>query len=377
MNLELSHDTLVIQDPDAQALRNPTIVDGTHFVSSTQSEIPPDKLGFTKWQDWEEYANTHPIANLELSQLRAAMDPEVVEITGELPIKLYTEYLQIAALAIYNHKKKFNFYPQYKKRQEMLASFLESQNPITELTPAYTWIHTFADRANSDTTFQKQLKLLSELLTIRESYLSTKTLDIDWIRREMLYQISNAARTALEYARKLKFISKPMQQYKPGVSEVVSISNVSDLDNPLAGGFCTGDEFYFVSNPSKLDQDGNMIPMTTADLSIIEAHEKGHYIRSYPDELLPAFRYLLSRGFDWEKLPLGLRNVHELLERMAQLKNAVGLNNGDEVFTYSHLHILRDNYTKHYLDNDMTKFFAAVTPEREDDFMILMNILPI
>ena len=71
------------------------------------------------------------------------------------------------------------------------------------------------------------------------------------------------------------------------------------------------------------------------------------------------FRYLFS--------------ARELAERMSQLKNYYGMR-GDEQFTKEHLDYARAHYIKDIgLDNHMRKFFAAITPEKEEMFLKLIN----
>lgn len=149
---------------------------------------------------------------------------------------------------------------------------------------------------------------------------------------------------------------------------------------------------------------------TTKQMSIIEAHEKGHRIRPYHDRLKPIFMkgFDLSKvelrdedyealAYEWEQnvnagraaeeegRPLSkdewkqsylrdyLFTPNELAERMSQLKNYFGMQ-GHELFTKGHLDYAREHYVKDVgLDNGMTLFFQAVTPETQDAFVELMN----
>jgi len=152
---------------------------------------------------------------------------------------------------------------------------------------------------------------------------------------------------------------------------------------------------------------------TWKERHITEAHEKGHVIRwdyslthSSREEGRLCTVYCLSHQFvkafdfsnvsfspeEYEKrrragsifsgktncrirqiLVLYLSGPHELAERMSQLKNYFGFS-GDEKFTKEHL----DHARKHYVedtgyDNLMTQFFQAITSEREDSFLFLIN----
>jgi hypothetical protein len=139
---------------------------------------------------------------------------------------------------------------------------------------------------------------------------------------------------------------------------------------------------------------------TTKQLSIIEAHEKGHRIRQYPHfgSVDPITRYF-SKGFDplailyteedygkeasilkgktYEKarelLVSYLFSVEELAERMSQLKNYFGMT-GSEKFTKEYLSYAREHYVEDTgVDNRMKFFFQAITPETEDFFIEIIN----
>lgn len=69
------------------------------------------------------------------------------------------------------------------------------------------------------------------------------------------------------------------------------------------------------------------------------------------------------------------RQACDLMVRlgMNQLKNYFGFK-GTEVFTNQHLDIAREYYLADTgMDNDMTEFFQAITPETEAKFLELIN----
>jgi hypothetical protein len=146
---------------------------------------------------------------------------------------------------------------------------------------------------------------------------------------------------------------------------------------------------------------------TEKNWNIIESHEKGHVIREYgvrtenrsyffgekfwkafdfsavkySDNTYDYFREQTKRdGFGEktddeirEKLLDDLKNPTELTERMSQLKNYFGIN-GSEQFTKGHLEYVREHYINDTnLDNTMTQFFQAITSEKEDAFIELIN----
>jgi hypothetical protein len=155
--------------------------------------------------------------------------------------------------------------------------------------------------------------------------------------------------------------------------------------------------------------------LTKEQLMIAESHEKGHILRPYTLEYVEedengneVFKCFLSekfsKAFDFgaarftdeecedqkkfsiderekamtndeirAELLLYLDHPAELTERMSQIKNYFGMN-GSEKFTKEHLDYARKHYVPDTnFDNWMTQFFQAITPEKEDAFIELIN----
>ena len=141
-------------------------------------------------------------------------------------------------------------------------------------------------------------------------------------------------------------------------------------------------------------------PFTSKEMSIAEAHEKGHRIRNFDGDF---FEQRFKPGFDFADVPFGeevftvyrkalrpedrdkpleevkqlffeyITTPSELVERMSQLKNYYGMRT-DEVFTKEHLDHARAHYIPDTgMDNGMTQFFQAITPETEGEFLRLIN----
>ena len=150
--------------------------------------------------------------------------------------------------------------------------------------------------------------------------------------------------------------------------------------------------------------------------NIVESHEKGHVIREYnrrtdgqsleasgpyclEEKFYKAFDFSVvrmseqdcdrfresvkemgsikeSKKTNEELLELTieyLKSPSELAERMSQLKNYFGLS-GTNQFTKEHLTYTREHFiTDTGFDNSMTQFFQAITPEKEDAFIELIN----
>lgn len=63
----------------------------------------------------------------------------------------------------------------------------------------------------------------------------------------------------------------------------------------------------------------------------------------------------------------------ELIARMSQIKNYFGFK-GNEMISKSHLDYARANYVRDTgLDNNMTDFFDAITPDNESEVIKVMN----
>lgn len=141
-------------------------------------------------------------------------------------------------------------------------------------------------------------------------------------------------------------------------------------------------------------------PYDAKQKSIVSAHEKGHILRPYT-----GMEWFFSHGFDTEdfeyseedhesdmrmmidagedpikdinqarEMMMGyLFSAEEIAERMSQLKNFFGLK-GSEPFTRSHLDYARKHYVEVTgVDNMMSRFFKAITPITEYQFLRIIN----
>jgi len=199
----------------------------------------------------------------------------------------------------------------------------------------------------------------------------------------------------------LKFIKKPNKKEIEGEldKEIGQIEAVTEID-------------YTSNGPTSSSIPLNWIvpwtgkKATPKQMSIIEAHEKGHRIRFYD-----SITGILRQAFDVSKVQfteedydiikkdienhtdkpedseqeLSLEEIREqylnnylftgmeIAERMSQLKNYFGFR-GDEKFTKSHLDYARAHYIEDTgMDNSMGLFFQGITPETEGKFIELIN----
>jgi hypothetical protein len=133
-------------------------------------------------------------------------------------------------------------------------------------------------------------------------------------------------------------------------------------------------------------------------MSITEAHEKGHKVRvdligndvanrvigeAFNPGVVQVSEEELEPYKKWnpditkDRIKEYLFSAHELIERMSQLKNYFGMK-GDEEFTKEHLEYARINYIRDTgFNNEMTQFFQAITSEKEEVFIKLMNTIGI
>lgn len=110
------------------------------------------------------------------------------------------------------------------------------------------------------------------------------------------------------------------------------------------------------------------------DKEIIEAHEKAHGIFG---NLTKGERDHIRMIFDNAKIGYPYRkSPEEILMRMTQLKNYFGFK-GNEQMSLNALHYAMAHYVKDVgLDNNMSDFFNAITPENEQRVVDLMNEYP-
>jgi hypothetical protein len=173
-----------------------------------------------------------------------------------------------------------------------------------------------------------------------------------------------------------------------------SLSTGINLDkNPKKMGGDQKELFIFSKDPETGEQ------FTQKQLSMIEAHEKGHSIRSFSIDSMPE----IKSGFDFSKIEFTpeLQNIfkneekeesikeinerifeyftspNEIIERMSQLKNYFGMK-GEELFTKEHLDYIKKHYMK---DTGFTlqikPFLDSITKETEIRFLELINSLGI
>jgi hypothetical protein len=121
--------------------------------------------------------------------------------------------------------------------------------------------------------------------------------------------------------------------------------------------------------------DLNGAPLSSKGKEIAEAHEKAHgVLNSYnlaevQDILNCVDVDLFLTGSNYEKEQV----VYELVARMSQLKNYFGIKGVDR-FTKGHLDYAREYYLKDItFNNRMDVFFEAITPEKEDKFLQIIN----
>lgn len=119
-------------------------------------------------------------------------------------------------------------------------------------------------------------------------------------------------------------------------------------------------------------------PLTDKEKNEIEAHEKGHVLRSFKGN-----KQAILASFDFSKIPEGTKRPQyvmspdELAERMAQLKNYFGFK-GNEIFTRQHLSYAKENYLKDGgINNSMDVFFSLITHDTEDKFLETINTYPL
>ena len=152
-----------------------------------------------------------------------------------------------------------------------------------------------------------------------------------------------------------------------------------------------------INNPGVIFTDATHggAPLTSRQMNIVEAHEKGHGLRDFTS---PIDRQELRAVIDPELLNKLTEEYQELertgqkegrfrgsyvehpdeiIERMAQFKNYFGMGATD-TFTQKHLEYVKAHYvTDTGLDNGVTDLLSCITPKTEAAFLKIINKYPI
>lgn len=182
-----------------------------------------------------------------------------------------------------------------------------------------------------------------------------------------------------------KYYQEQIDEYDANVERIFNSTNISEASDfgktsEKLGKGEIGFEGAVFADARKLDG----LELSNREKNIIESHEKGHGLRDFVSEDSRDFRQSIDleviRQKDREtgKREIGyLSQAEEIAERMAQLKNYFGMK-ADEKFTKQHLNYAREHYLKDIdLDNNMSTFFAAITPMTEDKFIETINKYPL
>ncbi len=208
---------------------------------------------------------------------------------------------------------------------------------------------------------------------------------------------SQAERARKEFLKKLtkEKIAEEIDKNIGYVFSQTEIDYEKDPSQPAdSDGLGSHGTVYLLS----VDDDGNSF--SPDQRSMFESHEKGHGIRMFYKE--SDFTKRLRGALDFSKIseetvneyvnfvnkmrkgkapkdaPEAIKyfeSPHEIFERMSQLKNYFGMK-GDEVFTQKHLEYARKHYVQHMgMRVQIQPFLEAITPEKEKEFIYLMNTL--
>ncbi len=117
-------------------------------------------------------------------------------------------------------------------------------------------------------------------------------------------------------------------------------------------------------------------PLNKLQKDIINAHEKNHGVfagtlsKNMKKELLSPFG-----GIGMNPIK-GYSNTHqsdEILARMGQFKNAVGIGD-NQTFTKGHLDLIRKNYAKNFIDNGITDMLKKIPRGSKAEQLFLENM---
>jgi len=116
-------------------------------------------------------------------------------------------------------------------------------------------------------------------------------------------------------------------------------------------------------------------PLNNLGKDIINAHEKNHGM--FAGTLSAEMSDDLLRPFGTKKVIPHYQGKHqadEVLARMGQFKNAIGMGD-DQIFTLGHLNLIRKNYANSFIDNGITEMLKKIKPgsKGEKEFLKNMN----
>lgn len=115
-------------------------------------------------------------------------------------------------------------------------------------------------------------------------------------------------------------------------------------------------------------------PLNNLGKDIINAHEKNHGI--FAGTLSEKMSDDLVKPFGTRRPIPHYKDKHqadEVLARMAQFKNAVGIGD-NQVFTLGHLNLIRKNYANRFIDNSITDMLSLIKPGSKGEKLFLKNM---
>jgi hypothetical protein len=145
-------------------------------------------------------------------------------------------------------------------------------------------------------------------------------------------------------------------------------------DYDLAGTFGKRPSNLGSGNYGKVGAVFKDAPLNKLGKDIINAHEKNHGI--FAGQLSREMTEDLLKPFGPGKVLSGYKQRHqadEVLGRMAQFKNALGIGN-NQTFTLGHLNLIRKNYAKRFLDNGITEMLSKLKPGSAEEREFLKNM---
>ena len=224
-----------------------------------------------------------------------------------------------------------------------------------------------------------------QFISKREQYMTSLTpenatmMALPYIDEKMKEQIVVAQKHLIEdnYRRQI-------EKYDENLEHVFSITNIgpaarSGKTPAILGTNDYGGQGTVFNDAKQATFEEDLLgiegkPLSVRQKNIIEAHEKGHGVREY----LGQDRTEISGAIDEKTFPTPelkkyMMEPTEIIERMSQLKNYFSFK-GSEKFTKEHLAYAREHYVADTgLDNRMTWFFKAITPETEEKFIEVIN----
>lgn len=336
-----------------------TQVESLEVSEKIQPEVanPVTELAHTEKEVLTEYKIDNNNLNQEISSTEICLE------------KLTSQILKVREkLELNNNNETLESIPSVADIKKQLQSLSEKKIKVSSNYPG-NWTNLLMERMLNPVTKQKFIK----------------------IREASMISMNDGEPGPLDKPKTFSnYYQKQIDEYDQNITYVFSRTNINKAKKSDKEPNHLGMGSYGESGVVFSDANYNNNDLTPRQKDIINSHEKGHGLRDFysPIEKMEISQVIDSKVIaeaeqrKKENNPNArflnyLARPEEIIERMSQLKNYYGFSAKD-VFTLNHLEYAKINYVSDTgLDNQMSIFMNAVTPETIKSFLKVINEYPI